>query len=105
MEFSPREDAAVIILMCMALVRTVSEIRREDIAGLLVHQRVREMPVGLNDWGSILLPAATSVHLQPWYLNADKVLVSADKMSSTGASMKYAAAEGKEELYRQAILS
>lgn len=105
MEFSPREDAAVIILMCMALVRTLSEIKREDVAGLLVRWRVQEMHVGLNDWGSVLLPSATSVYLQPWYLNANEVLVSAEKIGSAGASTKYAACEGKEELYRQAILS
>jgi hypothetical protein len=61
--------------MYMTLVRTLSEIRREDIAGLLVRQRVQEVHVSLNDWGSILLPAATSV-LQPWFLNANKVLAS-----------------------------
>ena len=105
MEFSPQEDAAVIILMCMALVRTLSEIRREDLAGLLVRQRAQEMQVGLNDWGSTLLPSTTCMHLQPWYFNAREVLVSTEKMNSSGARLKYAAAEGKEELYRQAILS
>ncbi|KAJ4768122.1 enolase (DUF1399) [Rhynchospora pubera] len=105
LEFSPEEDAAVLILMCMALVRTLSEVRKEDLAGLLVRHRVQEMQVGLNDWGSILLPSTTTPHLQHWYFNASEVLASAEKMNSTGASIKYAAAEGKEELYRQAILS
>ncbi|KAJ3669487.1 hypothetical protein LUZ60_011437 [Juncus effusus] len=107
-EFSRQEDSVVILLTCMALAHTLSEIRREDFSGLLVRRRVQEMQVGQHDWGSVLLPLNSSdcsVHAKPWYWNAHEVLVPAEKSTGTVISTKYSPADGKDQLYRQAIMS
>ncbi|XP_038974082.1 uncharacterized protein LOC120105572 [Phoenix dactylifera] len=104
-EFSPEEDAVLVLLLCMAIIRTISEIRREDVSGLLLRRRVREVKAGHRDWGSVILPSSSSClspHLQPWYWNAEKVLASAD--DGRGPTSKYSPADGKDLLYKQAII-
>ncbi|OAY81355.1 Glycine-rich domain-containing protein 2 [Ananas comosus] len=107
-EFSPEEDAVLVLLICMAITRTLTEIRREDSAGLLVRRRIREVQKGLKDWGSVMLPlsasSSASAFLQPWYWNASEVLASAEMFDARGPTIKYSPADGKEILYRQAIM-
>lgn len=102
-EFLPEEDAVFVLLLCMVIARTMTEIRREDVAGLLVRRRIGEARAGQRDWGSVILPGSLSPdpHLQPWYRNAAQVLNSAD----TGLMLaKYSPADGKDLLYRQALI-
>jgi hypothetical protein len=102
-EFLPQEDAVFVLLLCVAIARTMTEIRREDVAGLLVRRRIGEARSGLREWGSVLLPnlPSSDPHLQPWYRNASHVLRSAE----TGVMLtKYSPADGKDQLYRQALI-
>nr|CAB3473098.1 unnamed protein product [Digitaria exilis] len=102
-EFLPEEDAVFVLLLCMVIARTMTEIRREDVSGLLVRRRIGEARVGQRDWGSVILPDFLSPdpNLQPWYRNAAQVLTSQE----TGAILtKYSPADGKDLLYRQALI-
>uniref|UniRef100_J3KZN0 GRPD C-terminal domain-containing protein n=2 Tax=Oryza brachyantha TaxID=4533 RepID=J3KZN0_ORYBR len=105
-EFLPEEDAVFVLLLCMAMAQTMTEIRREDVAGLLVRRRISEPRVGQRDWGSVMLPNSPSLdpHLQPWYRNAAHVLSSAETASNSVMLMKYSPADGKDELYRKALI-
>jgi len=103
-EFLPEEDAVFVLLLCMVIARTMTEIRREDVAGLLVRRRIGEARVGQRDWGSVMLPDLLSPdpNLQPWYRNGAQVLSSAE----TGTMLaKYSPADGKDLLYRQALMT
>uniref|UniRef100_A0A453RKS1 GRPD C-terminal domain-containing protein n=1 Tax=Aegilops tauschii subsp. strangulata TaxID=200361 RepID=A0A453RKS1_AEGTS len=107
MEFLPKEDAVFVLLLCMAIARTMTEIRREDVAGLLVRRRIREPQVGQRDWGSVMLPDSPSLdpHLQPWYRNAARVLSSAEMVLPNRAMpVGNSPTDGKDELYRQALI-
>lgn len=112
-EFLPEEDAVLVLLINMAILRTISQIRREDIGGLLVRRRVREVGPGQRDWGSVSLPANSSHHLhlllphfKPWYWNnANQVLASAEANDWRGLNHRYSPVDGKDELYRSSILS
>jgi hypothetical protein len=102
-EFLHEEDAVFVLLLCMVIARTMTEIRREDVAGLLVRRRISEARAGQRDWGSVMLPGSLSPdpHLQPWYRNAAQVLSSVE----TGPMLaKYSPADGKDMLYRQALI-
>lgn len=103
-EFLPEEDAVLVLLLCMAIARTVSEITREGVAGLLVRRRVREVKSGLRDWGSVMLPTPSAAsHLQPWYWNAEEVLAPAEAPDVRELVNKYSPADGKDVLYKQSI--
>lgn len=105
-EFLPEEDAVLVLLLCMAIIRTISEIRREDMGGLLLRRRMREVKAGHRDWGSVILPSSSSFlspHLQPWYWNAE-VLASAEINDGREPTSKYSPADGKDLLYKQAII-
>ncbi|KAG8052269.1 hypothetical protein GUJ93_ZPchr0001g30364 [Zizania palustris] len=105
-EFLPEEDAVFVLLLCMAIARTMTEIRREDVAGLLVRRRICEARVGQRDWGSVMLPNSPSLdpHLQPWHRNATHVLSSAETASNGVMLMKYSPADGKDDLYRKTLI-
>lgn len=104
-EFLPEEDAVLILLLCMAIAQTISEFTREDVAGLLVRRRTREVKSGLRDWGSVLLSfAAASPYVQPWYWDAKEVLAPAEARDLRELASKYSPADGKDVLYRQCII-
>lgn len=106
-EFSPDEDAVLMLLLCVAIARTLSVIRKEDLSGLLVRRRVREVAGGHRDWGSVLLPpqSFSSVHLKPWYWNANMVLASMETNVSSLPITKSFPADGKCSMYEHVILS
>ncbi|KAK8967683.1 hypothetical protein KSP40_PGU003618 [Platanthera guangdongensis] len=109
-EFSPEEDAVFVLLLNMAVLRTMSRARREDIGGLLVRHRVRQVSPGSRDWGSVLFPGGPSCdlspHLKPWYWsNAEEALASAEDDEWRPRILKYSPADGKDELYRAGIVS
>ncbi|VAI86010.1 unnamed protein product [Triticum turgidum subsp. durum] len=104
---SPDYPDVFVLLLCMAIARTMTEIRREDVAGLLVRRRIREPQVGQRDWGSVMLPDSPSLdpHLQPWYRNAARVLISAETVLPNRAMpVGNSPTDGKDELYRQALI-
>ncbi|KAG4135580.1 hypothetical protein ERO13_D08G224700v2 [Gossypium hirsutum] len=107
-ELSPEEDAILVLLLCISILRTVSEMSKEDAGGLLVRQRLKEAKLGARDWGSIVLhPSSlsssnTSPYLQPWYWNASQVMA---QHEDTGYTRKPAPVEGGDMLYRRGIIT
>ncbi|GFP79169.1 hypothetical protein PHJA_000060400 [Phtheirospermum japonicum] len=89
-ELLPEEDAVSALLICMAILRSVSEMKREDVGNLLVRRRIREIKTGERDWGSVILhpwsysSSVLSPYLHPWYWNAKVVVESQVKDQFVG---------------------
>ncbi|CAN6468724.1 unnamed protein product [Victoria cruziana] len=110
-EFLPEEDAATVLLVCTAIVRTISDVKGEDVGNLLVRRRLKQAKAGSRDWGSVLLShdtfsqekdeISTNLHLQPWHWNPMEV-ISLPEMSysfQTGFGQS-SNADGGDKLYR-----
>lgn len=113
-EFLPEEDAVLVLLLCVAILRSVSEMKKEDMGSLLVRRRLKEAKLGTRDWGSVILhpfssSSSSSFHspyLHPWYWNAKAVMASADAdYASMQPTFNYSPAEGGDKLYRRWIIS
>lgn len=104
-EFLPEEDAVFVLLACMAIVRTVSEMKMEDVGHLLVRRRVKEAMAGTRDWGSVMLHSSSaSPRLRrPWFWNPKEVFASAAMDAVAQSIYRYSPADGKGELYKQGI--
>ncbi|KNA14983.1 hypothetical protein SOVF_102110, partial [Spinacia oleracea] len=110
-ELSPEEDAVFVLLLCLAILRSVSEMRKEDVGGLLVRRRLKEIKLGEKDWGSVILhpsnscttttSSLSSPHLQPWYWNAKTVLGHDPRAEHTLNQPSFSVAEGDEKLYKR----
>lgn len=102
-EVLPEEDAVFALLLCISILRSVSEMRKEDVGSLLIRRRLKEPKVGARDWGSVILhpSSISSPHLQPWYWNAKVVVASdgADNITRQPA-LSYSPAEGGDKLYK-----
>lgn len=112
-EFLPEEDAVFILLLCMSIIRSISEMKKEDVGSLLVRRRIKEAKVGDRDWGSVILHASSysssicSPYLQPWYWNAQEVMGSqgVDNIPRLPAPiLTYTPAEGGDKLYKHGII-
>lgn len=111
-ELLPEEDAVLALLLCVSILRSVSEMRKEDVGSLLIRRRLKEAKQGSRDWGSVVLhPSSsshtTSPHLQPWHRNAKAVTA-----ASSGAenftkqpAFTYSPVEGGDKLYKQGIIA
>lgn len=112
-ELLPEEDAVLALLLCVSILRSVSEMRKEDVGNLLIRRRVRETKIGLRDWGSIMLhpsspkTSATYLpHLQPWYCNPEAVIASESVDHLTGQpASSYLPVEGGDKLYKRGIIT
>lgn len=111
-ELLPEEDTVLALLLCVSILRSVSEMKKEDIGNLLIRRRLRETKIGLRDWGSIMLhpssksSTTSSPYLEPWYLNAETVMASnsADHLTRQPAS-SYLPVEGGDKLYKRGLIS
>ncbi|XP_075094627.1 glycine-rich domain-containing protein 1-like [Nicotiana tabacum] len=110
-EFLPEEDAVFILLLCMSIVRSISEMKKQDVGSLLVRRRIKEAKIGDRDWGSVILhpssysPSICSPYLQPWYWNAKAVMGSQDNIPRLPApALTYTQAEGGDRLYKHGII-
>ncbi|KAK6143890.1 hypothetical protein DH2020_024238 [Rehmannia glutinosa] len=110
-ELLPEEDAILVLLVCLSILRSVSEMKREDVGNLLVRRRIREATIGERDWGSVILHpssycrSTSSTYLQPWYWNAKVVMASQVKdQVVTPPSSNYSQAEGGDKLYKSGII-
>ncbi|KAL2469130.1 hypothetical protein Fot_50706 [Forsythia ovata] len=111
-ELLPEEDAVFVLLLCLSILRSISEIKKEDMGSLLVRRRIREAKVGERDWGSVILhhslysPSTSSPYLYPWYWNAELFMSSQvkDHIVNPPAS-NYSQAEGGDKLYERWIIS
>lgn len=113
-EVLPEEDAVLVLLLCISILRTISEIRKEDLGSLLVRRRIREAKPGDHDWGSVILhpssysPSISSRFLQPWYWNAETVMAAQTTEGVTQHSdmnLNYSPAEGGDKLYKRGIFA
>ncbi|KAL7126513.1 hypothetical protein ABFS83_14G193000 [Erythranthe nasuta] len=116
-EVLAEEDAVEVLLICVCIVRSVSEMKREDVGKLLVRRRIREAKIGDRDWSSVILhpssyntsrPSLLSSYIssvQPWYWNAELVTASHVKDQIVGVpSSNYSQAEGGDKLYKAGII-
>ncbi|XP_040960624.1 uncharacterized protein [Gossypium hirsutum] len=111
-ELLPEEDAVLVLLLCVSILRTVSEITKEDVGRLLVRRRLKEAKLGARDWGSVLLhpsslsSSSDSPYLRPWYLNANKVMAQHEDDGITRQpGFKYSPVEGGDMLYKRGIIT
>ncbi|KAM3378045.1 glycine-rich domain-containing protein 2 isoform X1 [Capsicum galapagoense] len=112
-EFTPEEDAVFILLLCMSIVRSLSEMKKEDVGSLLVRRRIKEAKIGDRDWGSVIVhtssysPSICSPYLQPWYWNVQAVMGSqgVDNIPRLPAPvLTNTPAEGGDKLYKHGII-
>ncbi|XP_043711358.1 uncharacterized protein LOC122660208 [Telopea speciosissima] len=109
-ELLPEEDAVMLLLLCIAILWSVSEKTKEDFGRLLVRRRLKEAKIGTRDWGSVMLhpwcttssPSLHSSYLLPWYWNAKAVMASVD--ADPASRFNYSLAEGGDKLYKREIL-
>jgi len=112
-EILPEEDAVFVLLLCLAILRSVSEMTKEDLGGLLIRRRLKETKHGLRDWGSVILHPSSysslppSLHIQPWYWNAKAVLAQDHGAERTVSSpvLSNSLAEGGDKLYKRGIFT
>ncbi|KAI3968486.1 hypothetical protein MKX01_007796 [Papaver californicum] len=122
-EVTPEEDAVVVLLLCMAILRSVTEMKKEDVGGLLIRRRLKQTQLGLRDWGSVFLPvpnhsssksnsvyfSSSSPHVKPWYWNPKVVMASSiesdyhHKTVRQPSGYHYTGAEGDDKLYKKGL--
>lgn len=113
-EVLPEEDVVLGLLLCISIVRSISEIEKEDVGNLLIRRRIKEPKIGEKDWGSVMLhpssysPSISSPFLQPWYWNAKTVMATQmmDHITKPPAmNLNYSPAEGGDKLYKRGIFA
>lgn len=110
-ELMPEEDAVLVLLLCISILRSVSEMKKEDVGCLLIRRRLKEVKLGTRDWGSVVLhpsssSSISSPYLQPWYWNAKAFLASDGAGHITRQpSISYSPEEGGDKFYKRGILA
>ncbi|KAK1417715.1 hypothetical protein QVD17_26849 [Tagetes erecta] len=101
-EFMPEEDAAFVLLLSMTILRSVTEMKKEDIGSLLIRRRLKEANHGDRDWGSVFVceSGLKSVYVKPWYWNAKEVMA---REGVEYGIKSYSVEECGDELYKQAL--
>lgn len=110
-ELHPEEDTASMLLLCISLLRSITEMKKEDIGGLLIRRRLKEAKLGARDWDSVILhpfsysSSISSPYVHPWHWNP-KVLMAMEKVDLTRpVGVRYAPEEGGDKLYKQAVIA
>lgn len=110
-ELLPEEDAVLALLLCFSILRSISEMRKEDVGGLLIRRRIKETKLGHRDWGSVILhpsslssSSSTSPYIQPWYRNAKAVMAASTDNIRRPPAQNYSPAEGGDKLYKRGII-
>ena len=111
-EFMPEEDAVLLLLVCISILRSISDMKKEDMGRLLVRRRLKEVEHGRRDWGSVVVhpsscpPPTFSPYVRPWYLNAKAVTGSENADGSARpARLSYSPEEGNDQLYKRGIFT
>lgn len=114
MEVLPEEDAVLVMLLSIAILRSASEMKKEDVGGLLIRRRLKEAKNGARDWGSVIFhpsscpnSVVSSPYVQPWYFNPRAILVhdhGAEQTLSQPA-LTSSLAEGGDKLYKRGIIT
>ncbi|KAL9378919.1 hypothetical protein Peur_027401 [Populus x canadensis] len=111
-ELLPEEDAVFVLLLCISILRSISEMRKEDVGSLLIRRRLKEAKLGARDWGSVILHPSSfsstisSPYLQPWYWNAKSVIApdGGDNVTKQPA-VSHSPVEGGDKLYKKGIMA
>ncbi|KAJ6694501.1 hypothetical protein OIU85_005206 [Salix viminalis] len=111
-ELLPEEDAVFALLLCISILRSISEMRKEDVGSLLIRRRLKEAKLGARDWGSVILhPSSSSStisspYLQPWYWNARSVITPDGGDDATKQpAVNHSPVEGGDKLYKKGIMT
>lgn len=113
-ELMPEEDAILILLLCISILRSVSDMKKEDLGRLLTRRRLKEAKIGTRDWGSVTLHPSSrssstfSPFLEPWYWNAEAVLMPSDSAAdhvTKQPAFSYSPEEGGDKLYKRWIFT
>ncbi|KAJ9681851.1 hypothetical protein PVL29_017967 [Vitis rotundifolia] len=111
-EVLPEEDAVLALLLCISILRSVSEMRKEDVGSLLIRRRLKEAKQGTRDWGSVVLhPSCSSdislPQLQPWHWNAMAVTAASNGTDNftKQPAFTYSPVEGSDKLYKRGIIA
>ncbi|KAL4588397.1 hypothetical protein LXL04_001281 [Taraxacum kok-saghyz] len=101
-EFLPEEDTTLMLLLKTAILRSITEIKKEDVGSLLIRRRLKEARHGARDWGSIIMldSLVNSVYVKPWYWNAKDVMA---REGVDYVTKSYSAEECGDELYKHAL--
>ncbi|KAD6795517.1 hypothetical protein E3N88_06413 [Mikania micrantha] len=101
-EFLPEEDAAFLLLVSMSILRSVTEMRKEDVGSLLIRRRLKEARLGDRDWGSVVAvePLLKPVYVKPWFWNPTAVMA---RHETDYVTKSYSVEECGDELYKQAL--
>lgn len=54
MEVLFEEDAVLVMLLSIVILRSVLEMKKEDVGGLLIRRRLKEVKNGVRDWGFVI---------------------------------------------------
>lgn len=108
-EVLPEEDAVLMLLLCISILKSVSEMKKHDVGGLLVRRRLKQANFGTKDWGSVILHPSSfgdSPYVQPWYWNAELVMTfdEVDQLKRQPV-LSHSAVEGSDKLYKHGIIS
>lgn len=108
-EVLPEEDTVLMLLLCISILKSVSEMKKHDAGGLLVRRRLKQANLGTKDWGSVILHPSTfgdSPYVQPWYWNAELVMTfdEVDQLKRQPV-LSHSAVEGSDKLYKHGIIS
>lgn len=111
-ELMPEEDAVLVLLLCISILRSVSEMRKEDVGSLLIRRRIKEAKLGLRDWGSVTLHPSSlssssdiaSPYIQPWSSNSKAVMAGVTDYVPRNPAQHYSMAEGGDRLYKRGII-
>lgn len=111
-EILPEEDAVLAILLCISILRSVSELRKQDMGNLLIRRRLKEAKFGSRDWGFVILDpfsyssSISSPYLKPWYWNRKAVITSERGPNVTRQpATTYSPVEGGDKLYKRGIIT
>ena len=104
MEFLLEEDAAFMLLVCMAIILALTEMKMKDVGHLLVRRRVKEAMAGIEDWGSVMIHSgSSSCSSRMWFWNPREFFSFMAMENAVKPIYRYPPADGKEEMYKQAI--
>ncbi|PNX96029.1 hypothetical protein L195_g019229 [Trifolium pratense] len=108
-EVLPEEDTVLMLLLCISILKSVSEMKKHDVGGLLVRRRLKQANFGTKDWGSVILDPSSfgdSPYVQPWYWNARLVMAFDEgEQLKKQPVLSHSAVEGSDKLYKNGIIS
>lgn len=84
MEVHPEEDVVLVLLLCIATMRSVADLGGKHLGNLFARHRHKEHKPGRKDWNSVVLEHVTSQsNLAMWYLNTPATFSTRDDGTDT----------------------